>query len=614
MKKQQEQFLNDIQKIYNELSRQDAQYNDYFKLAKGQEHKEAERLVDSFLEHIGLPYNKESIHAALTYLINLREDSLEQFMKQAGFTQSQIDAKLELAYLFNSKRYLERFESLIGYIEAKGLLTPFYRAILSGVHSIGETITKWQTHWRNHIINGINRDLFELFKGDEKKIFEMLQQQNLLDCKDGKVVDRCYSVLVPQKDGYKRLAYADAFANEVIEASSRLELLIETLERLSDDVYMQKDAWIAYFMAIKEALVHTNPDNLVSLWANVDRAWMQITTPLQVGHPLEYYEDKYRKAVALEWDVRIINPQMQKESSVKNSIKKMAYSLAKSFDQEAMRIISKNLLQVDRAQLYISRPMFYYGAELNGLFSAQVVPNDESVSSELGKKIFAYIDFVRESKKAKPIMQLAIETFGIDFIKKQRNLLSENPELWNKIYDITTIGHEFGHILWIDSDTEVVMNKTGQFKNIEEFKATCGGIMAFFENEQTKLTEPFIDDIASRAVNLMAWREVDEVLPYYCEGLIHLELLYESGILNLSNSMVSIDYSKYAQFKTLYSEAYKELVQNYLQKADASEYLQLFTQKQQGHYLPKTPQLVEFVQNYYDSYKKIGNQVAKEFQ
>ncbi len=608
-----EEFLNDTQKIYNKLSSNQATLNSYFDLAKGKEHKEAKELVDSFLEHIGLSKSKDSIVASLSYLINLREDSLEQFMNQEGLTQQQIDTKLELAYIFNSKLYLERFENLINFIEANSLLTPFYRSIISGVHSVGESITKWQSRWRGHIINGINRDLFEAFKGDEEKIFEMLEAKNLLDCKNGKIADRCYSVLVNEKDGYKRLSYADAFKQEVLEVAQRLNILIDTLLDLEDETYNQKQEWIAYFIALKEAFLHTNPDELVSLWADVDRAWMKITTPIQVGHPLEYYEDKYRKAVALEWDLRVINPQMQKSSDTKESIKKMAYELAQEFGEDAKRVIAKNLVQVDSAQLYIGQPALYYGAELNGLFSAQVVPNDEEVSSELGKKIFAYVDFVREGKISKPIMQLSVNTFGIDFINRQRALIEKNPELWNRVYDISTIGHEFGHILWIDSNTEVAMNRSGQFKNIEEFKATTGGVMAFFSNEIEELKEPFIDDIVSRAIGLMAWREVGEVLPYYCEGLIHLELLFESKLLKLNSEMVEIDYSKYGKFKDIYTQAYKELAKTYLSKTDANEFLKLFTIKEGKNYLPKTEKVRDFVQNYYQEYKQIGNQVAKEF-
>ena len=606
-------FLKDIEKIYNYLSHTQEYYNSYFDLAKDKESKEAEVLVNNFLESVGIAKTKESIVASLTYLINLREDSLEQLLKQQGFTREQIDTKLEIAYHFNAKRYLERFEKLINFIEENNLLTPFYKSIINGVHSIGESITKWQSKWREHIINGINRELYELFRGDEDKIFEMLQKQSLLDCKNGKIADRCYSVLVNTKNGYKRLSYADAFANEVIEVTDKLNLLIEVLNNLEDKIFNQKSEWISYFLAIKEAFLHTNPDELVSLWADVDRAWMKITTPLQVGHPLEYYEDKYRKAVALEWDLRIINPQMQKDSTTKENIKKMAYSLAKKFGENAQKVVANNLIQVDQAQLYIGQPMLYYGAELNGLFSAQVVPNDEEVSTQLGKKIFAYVDFVREGKKAKPVMQLTVDTFGIDFILKQQKLLQESSELWNKIYDISTIGHEFGHILWIDSDTEVTMNKTGQFKNIEEFKATTGGLMAFFTNEQNELKELILDDVVSRAVNLMVWREVTEVLPYYCEGLIHLELLFESKVIDINNQIVKINYQNYNRFKQIYTDAYIELAKNYLEKTDANEYLKLFTQKENGVYLPKTAKLRDFVENYYLSYQRIGNKVAQEF-
>ena len=167
--------------------------------------------------------------------------------------------------------------------------------------------------------------------------------------------------------------------------------------------------------------------------------------------------------------------------------------------------------------------------------------------------------------------------------------------------------------MWIDSDTEVAMNRSGQFKNIEEFKATTGGIMAFFENEEKELIEPFIDDIVNRAVNLMAWREVDEVLPYYCEGLIHLELLYKSQIIQFENGMVKIEYHRYDDFKAIYTQVYKELAQNYLQRVDASKFLNRFTQKEEKSYLPKTDAVREFVENYYNTYKEIGNKVAKEF-
>jgi hypothetical protein len=463
----------------------------------------------------------------------------------------------------------------------------------------------------------------------------MLQGESLLD-KDtsGCVGDRCYSVLkkvggltsddLSQSDAspagltpqYKSLAYAEAFPKEVEAVVVALEQLISLLNQHEDEVYGQKHEWINYFTALKEAFAHQETDELIKMWAEVDRRWMAVTTPLQVGHPLEYYEDHYRKAVALEWDLRIVNPQLQEGSSTRNNIKLFAYEMAKEFTketssgcfgEEALHIMSKNLLQVDETQLYIGQPMLYYAAEFNGLFSAQVVPNDEQVSAELGKKIFAYADFVMESKKSKPIMKLSVETMGETFVKKQRTLIEDQPELWQEIYDISTVGHEYGHILWIDSDTETKMNGTGQFKNIEEFKATSGGLMAFFANEREELKKHIVDDLVSRAVGLMAWREVGEVLSYYCEGLIHLDILFTSEVITYDKE-IKIDYSKYDEMKESYQNAYKKLAEIYLAKIDANEYLKQYTVKEKAVYLPVKEEIKAFVEHYYARYKEIGQQ------
>jgi hypothetical protein len=358
-----------------------------------------------------------------------------------------------------------------------------------------------------------------------------------------------------------------------------------------------------------EAFSHTKTDELIGKWAEVDRKWMAGKTPLQVGHPLEYNEDHYRKAVALEWDLRIVNPKLQEGSPTRENIKSFASKMAEGFGEHAQKTIAKNLKQVDETQLYIGQPILYYAAEFNGLFSAQVVPNDEEVSAQLGKKIFAYADFVMESKKSKPIMKLSVETMSEDFVKAQRTLIESNPTLWQEIYDISTVGHEYGHILWIDSDTETRMNGTGQFKNIEEFKATAGGLMAFFANEKEALKKHIVDDLVSRAVGLMAWREVGEVLPYYCEGLIHLDILFGSGIITY-DSEIRIDYSQYDSMKETYIKAYKNLAQHYLDKVDAQNYLSLYTQKKENIYLPMNKKIRDFVKHYYARYKEIGQETV----
>ncbi|CAA6811467.1 MAG: Campylobacter invasion antigen B (CiaB) [uncultured Sulfurovum sp.] len=606
-----QQFMQDLQTIYDELQTRQAELNSYYDLLdKSKVHERAQKVVDAFLTLMELPKDKESQMAALTRVVNLREDVLVEVLVKSGLSKEECNVKKELAYGFVSTMHINRHESFINWVEAEGLLTPFYRSLMLGVHTVGVAMSQWQSHWTDHIIHTVNLELNEMFNADDAKVFEMLQGESLLDTDEsGCVGDRCYSVLQKEDTGYKSVAYAKAFPKEVAQVTVALEQLIALLSQHEDDVFEQKTEWIAYFSAIKEAFEHTNPNELIGKWAEVDRKWMAVKTPLQVGHPLEYYEDHYRKAVALEWDLRIVNPNLQEGSPTRQNIKDFASSMAAAFGSDAQKTMAKNLTQVDETQLYIGQPILYYAAEFNGLFSAQVVPNDEQVSAELGKKIFAYADFVMESKKSKPMMKLNVEMMGEAFVQAQRILIDTNPKLWQEIYDISTVGHEYGHILWIDSDTEMKMNGSGQFKNIEEFKATAGGLMAFFHNEKDALKKHIVDDVVSRAVGLMAWREVGEVLPYYCEGLIHLDILFGSGII-MYDEQVKIDYAKYEAMKEAYQSAYKDLAENYLNKVDANVYLSQYTVKRDGVYLPKNEKVMAFVEHYYARYKEIGQQTV----
>ncbi len=603
-----DKFLEDLQKIYDELSSRQDMLNSYFKLTN-EEHIEANDIVDEFLSFVGIEKNSDSIMATLTRVVNLREDALEQVLQKMGYHSDDIIAKKELAYEFCARIHLERHESLLEWIEEHELLTPFYRALLRGVHDIGIDMSVWQSEWTAHIIHTINSELLEKFGGDDSAVLEYLHKYSLLD-KDtfGVTSDRCYSVLDKSiDDKHCVVAYCEAFKDEVESVSQTLMNLIVQLESLEDDVYNQKEEWLLYFNAINSALLERDVSHLLSQWQEVDKTWMSITTPLQVGHPLEYYEDHYRKAVALEWDARIVNPKLQTSSHTRENIKGFTAKLAQEIGEKAVVTAANNIAQVDKTQLYIGQPMLYYAAEFNGLFSAQVVPNDKVISDAYGHKIFAYSDFVLASKLAKPIMKLSVEIMGEEFVRNSREFAQNNPQTWHEVYDISTIGHEFGHILWLNETTEGAMNGTGQFKNIEEFKATTGGLMAYFHNEKIELKEHIVDDLVSRSIGLMAWREVGEVLPYYCEGLIHLDILFSSGIIEFGDKIV-INYDRYAQMKELYEQSYKDLATHYINKHDANIYLSKYAIKENGIYLPVNKKVRNFVEFYYARYKDIGQE------
>ena len=611
----QQKFLEDLQKLYDFITQQKENIN---KLFEHLENKKFDKLtiIDDFAKSLGLAITDELRVALLTRLINLRDDSLVQVLKKLDKTDTDITKYQELSYIFVKDFYLNQHKEVLNFLEEQNLLTPFYQEIFKGVYSVGVVMSSWQVSWTNLIINSINKELLDKFDGDSSKVMNYLEQNNLFDKgHGGEVADRSYSVLKKDGEGYKSIAYITAFKKEVTEVVNKLENFVDRLIELEDNIYNQKWQYIEYLQKLIIAFSEDKTDKLVSKWADVDRAWMSITTPIQIGHPLEYYEDHFRKAVALEWDIRVTNPSLQNNTQRVIKIKSMFENIYDDIDikQTYKSIYDFSLLSLDKVQLYLGRAGLFFASEFNGLFSAQVVPNDEIVSKELGKKIFAFSDDILQTQRAKPFLELSKKVFPQWFLKEDREFLFNETKKWHQVYDITTIGHEFGHILWCDDTTEAVMNKTANFKNIEEFKATTGGLVSFFidSSEDEKELERFvINDTLKRAVGLIAWKEVDEVQPYYCEGLIHLKGLFDSGILDFDDTL-TIDKSKenIEKLKQWYIDTYKELAKFYLEKNDATIFLEQFAKKDGKYFKPTDKKIAKFVEYYFELYKQIGQKV-----
>jgi hypothetical protein len=132
--------------------------------------------------------------------------------------------------------------------------------------------------------------------------------------------------------------------------------------------------------------------------------------------------------------------------------------------------------------------------------------------------------------------------------------------------------------------------------------------MAFFTNEEKELKELIINDTIKRGVGLIAWMEVAEVLPYYCEGLIHLTGLFECGVLEFNDKLkIDINEENYQKLKSWYKKTYLDLAENYyLKKVDPKGFLDKFIVKEDNKYLPKESKVKEFVNWYYALYKEIG--------
>ena len=613
-----EQFLNDLQKIYDFLNDQKTKTNELIKFLENEEFDKL-TLIDDFAKSLNLEMNSDLRFALVTRLVNLRDDSLVQVLKKLEKNEKEIIELQEKAYQFVKEYWHEIHTKFIDFIVENKLLTPFYREVFIGVYNVGLQMSAWQTSWTAHIINGINKELVAKFDGDEAKIMKYLEDEKLFDLGHGGITaDRCYSALVKDGDKYKSQAYIKAFKKETTEVVDALEEFADKLIELEDEIYNQKWDYVLYIQALIKAFSEDRTDELVLKWADVDRAWMKIKTPIQIGHPLEYYEDHFRKAVALEWDIRLTNSKFAQNDHRVNKIKSAFAKIFDSFEpnDSYKKIYDFSFKSLDKVQLYVGRPALFFGAELNGLFSAQVVPNDEVVSLEEGKKIFAFSDEILQTSRAKPFLKLSREIFGQELLTQDRMFLFNETASWHQVYDISTVGHEYGHILWCDKQTESVMNKTGNFKNIEEFKATTGGLISYLLDEDTDelhLKEQVLIDLVKRSVGLIGWMEVDEVQPYYCEGLIHLSGLFDSHVLawDNENKKLSIDISdaKFEALKAWYITNYTTLAKYYLDKKDATLFLNNYATKTEKYFMPNDETINSFVKYYFKRYQEIGQEL-----
>lgn len=556
-----------------------------------------------------LKQDKTAILAILRRFVDLKEENLVEEFKKAGFSQEKIIHLKHQIYDEVRKFYEKEHKALIKEIEKNKLLEDFFLELVKGIHNIGLVMNEFAKTWTKHIIETNNPALAKEFANlDEALAFLRTHQLYQKDSND-EICERSYGALIRLDGKWKFLPYALVFEKEVLKLKKAFDEMLEMLEKTA-----KKDehfAYIEYLKKLQLAFCEKDNDKVIQRWQEAEFAWLKVKSPLQVGHPLEYYEDSYTHAVALEWDLRLNDESEFNKQSFNAQIKESFEFVCNEIELKDRNLHQEVLDNLNKTQLYICMPMLYYGAELNGLFSAQVVPNDEFVSARAGKKIFAFLNFVYENAKTKPFMRLASEVFDEEFLDYGREILFCKEKIWKKVYEVSTIGHEFGHIFFIAKNSEKLMNESGVFKNIEEFKATTGGLVNFFLHEEKELIMPVFHELIKRAVTLIAWQRVEEVKPYYTEGLIHLHLLFESGVFDFKNQHLSVNFSKkaYEEWKKVVLKTYFSLAKHYSNKKDAKEFLEQFCLFENEIFLPKQEKCKNFVKFYYELYEKIGNEI-----
>jgi len=588
-------------------------------------------ILDNFLDELNIKQNPENRFIAYSRISELRTEPLELYLhniwkiidENNKTSRIKIPNKLsdnrivlDKAYNYVKRIYEDLAEKFIYKLEKEKIVSDFEIKIFKWVLSVWKAFNNFMPVWEKAITKQ-NDILDKKFEWNSEKIMNFLREKKLLEIDEKwEETDRSYSVI---KSG-KIVSYIDAFSPQVNSIISALSDFIDDLEETNDE---QKHIYINYLEAIKNAFSQKDNTKSLSKWQKVDEAWMDMKWAIQISHPLEFYEDKYRKAVAPEWDLRIIDTETldsKVEENIKNMYENIYDEIWKNKYAESYNFSKDNF---NRVQLYVSEPVLYFWKNLNWMFSAQVVPNDEVVSEKFGKKIFAFPKMVLENKKKAPLMKLIKEILDEKLLNDYEEILG-NSDLFYQIYDIETIGHEFGHTLFLTKNTKILMNKkTWNFKNIEEFKATAWWLCSYFithhliSTKEREVEQDFNKNIVIlhliRCIWLLKYREVSEVLPYYNESLIHLEIMFETSIFEIKDNKIILNFNaeNFEKLKQKYIFHYKKLINIYLEKLDAWEFLYDYVIVDKSwNNISKNKILKEFWNYYYDLYKKIGNEVV----
>lgn len=636
-----------VQFIYDLVNKRDEYLYRMFRLLdkndleyyKSKEYAFTNYTVEIFSKKLNLELNDELKLSLLNRLILLREDDLLKTFEVLKFDEEKQIELRKIAYDF-TETFQMNIQKILLLEICNSKIPKFYKELLKGVFQVGLSMNSLNKVWDDTLLNKVNKELERDLK--DKNIIEYLKEKNLLeiDSRTNSFADRSYSILKKiDKDNYIVEPYSVAFPQEVKSVVINLNMLISKLINVScknkdKDLYREHNNWIKYFTAIRDAFEETDKNNLIQKWAYVDTLWMQIDSPIQVGHPLEYYEDKYRSAVCIEFDVRIDNIEA---SSKNNRVESSNFAFSKIFNEliendknglynkDTLDSIKTNTLKnLSKTQVHIGKQMFYFGASLNGLSSAQVVPNDEIVSEKEGKKIFAFAEKALNLNRAKPHLLINKKVFGYDYMDKYYELLHNRPEDFLFVYDVTTIGHEYGHILFKNENSEIKMNDSGMYKNIEEFKASAGGLVSYFiqnndkNEDEIKCEQEIFNNTISRAVNLIGWKKQSETEAYYCEGLITLKILFDSNVLSFDKKnqklIISNNRENYKTFKNNYINIYKDLANTYLLQKDANSFLSKFCQREEDGYMyPISSEVKDLVNYFFELQLKEGKILDLEY-
>ena len=153
-------------------------------------------VLDSFLEEINLPKNKETRFAIFSRVVNLNEAPLKVYMNNIKFSNRWQEIILKKAYNLTEKFQVQMQDKILTKVENSNLLSPFYTEIMKWTHNVWKIFNTLFIKYENHVLR-TTKELERYFFGNPEGIMDYLHDNDLLDKDwDGNLAGSTYRLLV----------------------------------------------------------------------------------------------------------------------------------------------------------------------------------------------------------------------------------------------------------------------------------------------------------------------------------------------------------------------------------------------------------------------------------
>jgi hypothetical protein len=322
-----------------------------------------------------------------------------------------------------------------------------------------------------------------------------------------------------------RRTWAQAFPDEISVIAGVLSITeIHTLE----------PSLKKYFAALRDAYTCTDVSKLELLWTEVDIAWIKIPASCQII-PVHGMEAGYQHPFGVSPEFRLeIRTQESRKLIEERRLGTSVYAAAMGLDEDLVTILSQKLERID---ISVFVGALRSGVCMNSRSSGQAVPNRQVVLAEGGR---IFLDRGAPARSA--------ERYNYNLEK--HCALAASPVFRGGITPedilIHTINHEYAHPVGRTKESDAGIGGDGM-KLLEEGKATLLGILADEWRESTdenrlRLTRTTV----GRVLRFMYKNDMENhaFAAYIRENLVAANMLFESGIMSLSEEGVMIDSEK----------------------------------------------------------------------